>query len=288
MNKKPLVQYGWLRALLFVLLGFPLAFAIGFGIDILVNGEYAYDYAVGSVPIASFLQDYLMKNIGFIIMLFLFRKLVDKQSFYSLGFEWKKYQTDAWTGFFAALMILFLGSLILVVTKHLYFTNAFFNATNFLTAIALFVLVAFIEETVFRGYLLNNLLQSINKWLALIFTSALFAIVHLNNDNTNVLCIVNIFAAGLLLGVNYIYTKNLWFAIFLHFGWNFFQGSVLGYNVSGIETGSSIMQQRITGSEMLTGGAFGFEGSVLCTVLLFAVFFIFVWRYEKQNLSAES
>ena len=283
MNKKPLVQYGWLRALLFVLLGFPLTFVIGFSIDLLLNGVYAYDYAVGVVPITSYLQDYLMKFSGFILIIFLFRIVIDKSSFYSLGFEWKRFQTDAWTGFFTALMILFVGSLILVSTQHLYFTNAFFNSTQFFAGVALFISVAFIEELVFRGYLLNNLLQSINKWWALILTSVLFAVLHLNNNNINLLSVLNVFIAGLVLGINYIHTRNLLFAIFFHFGWNFFQGSVLGYNVSGIETGSCILQQKLIGSQTLTGGAFGFEGSVICTILLLAVFIVFAVRYHKQK-----
>ena len=125
-----------------------------------------------------------------------------------------------------------------------------------------------------------------NKWWALIISSVLFASMHWANDNVNWLSIITIFIAGLLLGINYIYTKNLWFGIFMHFGWNFFQGSVLGYNVSGIETGSSIMQQSINGSEYLTGGKFGFEGSIICPILLLLMFFVFIWEYERRKKRA--
>jgi hypothetical protein len=284
MNKKPLVEYGWLRALLFVLLGFPLALLMGFGMDFLIKSLFPYGFAKNAASGAAFLYDYSIRNFGFVIMLFLFRYLMDKQTFYSLGFEWIKFQKDAWLGFFTALIILFIGSLTLLLTKHLFFINAVFNATPFFIAMLLFMLVAFLEETVFRGYLLNNLLQSMNKWWALILSSGLFAILHINNNNANLLSIINIFAAGMLLGVNYIYTKNLWFAICFHFGWNFFQGAILGYNVSGIETGSSILQQRILGNEIITGGAFGFEASILCTGLFLAAILILVKRYEKQKI----
>jgi hypothetical protein len=282
MNKKPLVQQGWIRALLFVLLGLPASLFIAFGIDVATNGMYAYDYAKGSVDIISFLEDYVLKNAGFILMVWIFRTFIDKQSFSSLGFAWKGFQIDAWTGFFAALMILFLGSMILVANQNLFFTNAFFDPKNISAGVLLFVIVAFIEEIVFRGYLLNNLLESLHHGWALILTAALFAFMHLQNNNVTVLSIVNLFLAGLVLGINYVYTRNLWFAIFFHFAWNFFQGSVLGYKVSGIEAGAGIMQQNLSGDTMLTGGAFGFEGSVICTILLSVMFIIFAWRFSKK------
>jgi len=282
MNKKPLIEHGWIRGLLFMLLGFPLTLVIAFGIDIVTNGMYAYNYAKGSVNIISFLQDYVFKNIGLVLMVWIFRIVIDKQSFFSLGFAWKGYQIDAWTGFFSAVMILFLGSMILVANQNLYFTNAFFNPVDFAAGIALFVIVALIEEIVFRGYLLNNLLESMHPWWALILTAALFAFLHTQNNYVTILSVVNLFIAGLVLGVNYIYTKNLWFAIFFHFGWNFFQGSVLGYKVSGIETGSSIMQQSLVGSATLNGGSFGFEGSIICTVLLSLMLLIFAWRFSRK------
>lgn len=290
MNKKPIIPQGWLRALFFILLSFPIAIFIGFGIDILLNGKYAYDYAKGSVPISVFLGQYISSNIGFIIMVLLFRYFIDHKNFASLGFQWKKHQTDAFMGLFIAMAILFVGALMLAVSKNLYFTNAFFNLTDFLTAIALYALVAFIEEIVFRGYILNNLMLSINRWLALIIVSLLFAILHLQNGNINSLAFLNIFLGGLLLGMNYIFTKNLWFGIFLHFGWNFFQGSVLGFNISGtgIEQGTSILQQTMIGPTHLTGGNFGFEGSVICTILSFIMFIIISSTYNRKESLARA
>ncbi len=289
MEKKPLIAYGWLRALLYIVIGIPLGISLSFGTDLLINGSYTTDKGNVVVPIFTFLQQYILFNYGLILVVFFFRKVIDKRTIYSLGFEWNGHRTNAWTGFFTAMMILFVGSLILVSTKHLYFTNAFFNIYYFLTAIGLYIIVAFVEEIIFRGYILNNLMQSMNKWWALIISSLIFAATHLGNDNVQVLSIVNIFVAGLLLGINYIYTHNLWFGIFMHFGWNFFQGSVLGYNVSGIgiEPGSSIMQQSINGPEFLTGGKFGFEGSIICPALLLIMLFVFILEYERKKKRAE-
>ena len=88
-----------------------------------------------------------------------------------------------------------------------------------------------------------------------------------------------------LLGINYIYTKNLWFGILLHFSWNFFQGPLLGFEVSGLPL-QSLLQHDIQGSELLTGGKFGFEGSLVATVLLTMAIVILAWVYEKKYAPA--
>ncbi len=285
MNKKPFIQQAWLRALLFIVIAFPMAIAIGFGIDIVLNGLYAYDYATGSIPIAQFLKQYATGNIGFIIIILVFVYWIDKRTLLSLGFVWKGFQTDAITGLAVSMAILFIGSSILVITQNLYITNAIFSLQQFLIAIALYILVAFNEEIIFRGYLLSNLLKSMNRWWALIIVSVLFALLHSQNQHINTISFINIFLGGILLGINYVYTKNLWFSIFFHFGWNFFQGSVLGYNISGtgIEQGSSLMHQTTLGSAYLTGGNFGFEGSILCTVLIPLMIIVLFVHYNRKE-----
>jgi uncharacterized protein len=94
--------------------------------------------------------------------------------------------------------------------------------------------------------------------------------------------LVNIFLAGILLGVNYIYTRNLWFGWLLHFSWNFFQGSVLGYNISGL-TLQPVLTQEMKGADWLTGGQFGFEGSVVSAVLQLLAILILVFVYERNS-----
>ena len=86
----------------------------------------------------------------------------------------------------------------------------------------------FSEELVFRGYLLSNFMESMNKYYALLYNSILFALMHSVNPNFNFIDFINLFLAGLLLGLPYVYTKNLWYPMSLHFAWNFFQGPVFG------------------------------------------------------------
>jgi membrane protease YdiL (CAAX protease family) len=147
------------------------------------------------------------------------------------------------------------------------------------------LLVSFAEELVFRGYVLNNLMQSVPKEAALFTSAILFAIFHSLNPNFNLIAFINIFIAGMLLGVNYIYTRNLWFAIFFHFTWNFFQGPILGFEVSGLSL-PSLLDQNLRGSILLTGGEFGLEASWLTTfatsLMAIALFFLFQRKYESK------
>jgi hypothetical protein len=85
--------------------------------------------------------------------------------------------------------------------------------------------------------------------------------------------------------MNYIFTKNLWFGILFHVSWNFVQGVVLGFKVSGIEL-PVLLQQNIRGSVLLTGGEFGLEASWL-TAIVFAItipvyYFLFQKKYQMQ------
>ncbi len=264
---KPLIQYGWLRALIYFIiasvvviifqnLGLRLIETLGSAIK---GNEFE--------SIVSFGIIYALIGTGIFLLTCLMRKFVDRKSIESLGFKWQGFSGEASLGFVSATVLLGAGSLILVALGYITFLSITFSAPAFLIELLIMVIVAFVEEVLFRGYLLNNLIQSMNKWVALLISAVLFALFHYSNPDINVIAIVNIFLAGVFFGLNYIYTKNLWFSIFFHFAWNFFQGPVLGFNVSGLKL-QSLFQQLLTGPELWTGGPFGFEGSLLCPLLI--------------------
>jgi hypothetical protein len=146
------------------------------------------------------------------------------------------------------------------------------------------IAIAIGEEMVFRGYILNNLLHSLHKWLALAISAALFALMHSNNPGVDIIAMINLFIGGLLLGINYIFTRNLWFSIMLHTAWNFFQGPVLGFPVSGLHL-QSILHPELKGNVLITGGTFGLEASFLTGILLIVTVMIlyFVYRSRKNS-----
>ena len=213
------------------------------------------------------------------ILVPLFRKIADKRSFISIGLTMKTAGKDATLGLMLATAILGTGSLLLYFNHNLEYFGITPVPADLFAGLGLMGLIAFSEEIVFRGYVLGNLLESLNKWLALIISAALFALVHSGNPEVSVIAIINVFVAGILLGINYVYTRNLWFSIVFHFAWNFLQGPVLGFDVSGLEL-ESLVQADARGSILLTGGKFGFEASVIETALfLISIFLLF--RYYK-------
>ena len=147
-----------------------------------------------------------------------------------------------------------------------------FKPGVFIVSMMLF-LAAFDEEIIFRGYVLNNMMDSSSRWVALAGSSALFALMHAGNPSvwSNWVPMTELFAAGFILGISYTFTKNLWFPTFFHFGWN--SSRLFGFEISGINVDSwKMISHENTGNvpDIISGGAFGIEGSVItlsCTII---------------------
>lgn len=279
-NTKPLIPMGWARALIFVFLYLSILLAAGFVLILLfkVNG-----LTLDKIPSdPRFLFASITANclISF-VMVWLFRKIVDRASFKSLGFETRQMGGHAAVGFFLGILLLCMGTIILVATGFLHWTDINFNAKDLFLSMGLMVLVAFSEELVFRGYILINLMESVGKWPALLISALSFALAHSANPDFSLLAALNIFLAGILLGINYIYTRNLWYGILLHFSWNFFQGPILGYDVSG-QNLQSLFQHEVKGSIWITGGKFGLEGSLIATGLYILAILLLAFLYNKK------
>lgn len=264
----PVIRQGWVRAIVFFIVHVGIYFLAGSvaGIVWVVQHPEATARSAGNDPGL----DILVVTVSVILSTlaaFAFRRYIDRQSIFSMGFAWRGYQRHAWAGLLLAIVLLGAGSLLLYGTQRIDWLETRLEAGPILSGLALFALTALSEEIVFRGYMLNNMLSSLPKWPALGAVTVLFALIHLGNAHLNVVAVINLLAGGLLLGINYVYTRNLWFSVFFHFSWNFFQGTVLGYGVSGLGI-ASIWHLERTGDDLLTGGAFGFEGSAVATGLL--------------------
>lgn len=157
-------------------------------------------------------------------------------------------------------------------------TSARFNLMPQLTAFMLFYVVAVFEEIIFRGVVFRLIDDRWNTALALIISAVLFGALHYWNPGASLWssCAIAI-EAGLLLGAAYKHFGTLWLPIGIHWAWNYVQGNVLGFAVSGVQTSDKIFSPIITGSDWITGGAFGAEASVpavgvglLLTIVLMA------------------
>jgi membrane protease YdiL (CAAX protease family) len=153
----------------------------------------------------------------------------------------------------------------------------------------LFVLAALAEEALFRGYPLQTLTRANLVWLAVFLTSVPFAAVHLRNPNVAAgFTFINTALAGVWLAVAYLRTRSLWFPLGVHWAWNWALGSLFGLPVSGITdlAPHPLLHGTDLGPAWLTGGSYGIEGGLACTITL-VVSTIFIWRTRLVSASPE-
>lgn len=277
--QQPLIKQGWIRAVLFLItyLLLMLFTATAFG---------KLSASISLPDVTALWGNILVQLIVGILLVLIFRKWMDRASIKSLGLPLKQYSKEAMIGFVTGIFLCHFITVVLWLMQLLEWMPGDTSFLSLLSSFLLLALVAFTEELVFRGYILNNLMQSMNEKTALFTSAFIFAAAHSFNPEFNLTAFFNILLAGLLLGINYIFTRNLWFGILLHLSWNFVQGSVLGFKVSGLEL-PSLLQQNLRGSILLTGGKFGLEASWLTTIVLgitIPVFYLlFREKYRKPS-----
>ena len=172
------------------------------------------------------------------------------------------------------------------------------------------------EEVAFRGYGFQWLCRAtgnvivyavrpvfsvdpdrVAQWLSrafwILLSAVLFAVMHLSNPNASPLAAFNTFLAGIWLSIAVFRTRALWLACGLHLGWNFVQGPILGLPISGMGSESSGMsipsfwRTTLTGPEWATGGGYGIEAGVPCTVILFvAIGIAALWKPRPRGEDA--
>ena len=274
---------GWIKSLLaFFLLFIPQILG---AVVLLIAGYDLSKMSSGKIDLNTMIILEYSMIFFMVILLWLFMKFIDKQPFIQIGLQTKGRLKEFNYGIFLGFIIMGAAFLFLFSINEIVFVDFSFNPNKVLLSIVLFTGVSVFEEVVFRGYMLKNLLESFNPYLALFISSIFFSLIHGSNPNVTTLGLCNIFLAGFFLGASYVFTKNLWFPIALHFSWNFFQ-SIFGFKVSGLDS-YSIIEFTIPENNMLNGGEFGFESSYLSIIILILGIFI-IWNYFKNNSLIES
>ncbi len=213
-------------------------------------------------------------------------RLLDRRPFADFGFHfsaswWRQFGFGLALG--AVLMAgifvveLLLGWVTITDTFYVVEPNSSF-ALAYLLPIIVFLSVGFYEELWSRGYQLTNVAEGFNfrpigyrtaTIIALILTSAIFGFLHAGNPNATFISSFNIAIAGIFLGLGFVLTGELAIPIGLHITWNFFQGNVFGFPVSGTDTvGATIFRIEQGGSDLVTGGAFGPEAGIIGLVTI--------------------
>ncbi len=190
-----------------------------------------------------------------------------------------------------AFLVIGLCLLALLVTRtrkvgFLHYVLFVFLVFGFLpTTVSLLILVAGVvqEELVFRGMLFRKLEQSFGSWIALIVSAILFGIIHLVTPNATLVSAVAIMlTAGILIAVLYILTRSLWWAMGVHLGWNFFEGPVLGTQLSGHAL-TGFFSSTLTGPAAWTGGSFGPEAGLASILVVGSVGIFLCVRAARQH-----
>lgn len=144
-----------------------------------------------------------------------------------------------------------------------------------------FLTVAVGEEMIFRGIIFRQIDERWNTRTALIVSALLFGFIHLpNNGATWWSSLAIAIEAGLMLGAAYKWSGSLWLPIGIHWAWNFTQGNVFGASVSGNVAGGSLLEIQVNGPDIITGGDFGPEASIVAVTLgiIYTLVFLFTWN----------
>ncbi len=284
-NLKPVFPL-WVRIVL-ILLAYTIVAGLFQGIGMYITGVPIDDLeALENLTMNQLLVTQVLSAIAAVLVVYLFRRYMDKKSMHSLGFSLAHRGADIFWSMVLAFVMIAGVTLVLYLLGYIELVVNDFSIITLGMSLLLFVSVSLSEEVLIRGYILNNLMTSMNKYMALVMSAMIFTLFHLFNPHLSVLSVLNLFIGGILLGTAYIYTKNLWFSIALHTFWNFFQGAIFGYPVSGQKVDSILQLKYIGNNIMITGGDFGFEGSILSTIVTLMLIMLIVWFYENKLLKS--
>lgn len=215
----------------------------------------------------------------------IFLKYIDRQPVSELGMSIKGRWKDCLAGVVFAAVLYAIGFLVSLALEVIEIESVKFDPGVLAGTLMVYFVAAALEEIMVRGYIQGRLMTKVNKFVAIIIASLIFSVMHIANANIDLFALLNLFLAGLLLGASYLYTKNLWFPICLHTAWNWIQGSILGYEVSGTQMFPSLIEQYLPEDNILNGGKFGFEGSIICTILTVIGTAIIIAYYERKNVA---
>lgn len=292
-NKKGELRAGWkIAGMLGAVFGslFLLIFAIQFGFSFIMMATGNLDASTGiGTPLAYQIAAVINASMMFIqtlvmigIPILLWRKGL-KKDLRSLGLPaLKKHWRSMGMG-----LAVGAGSMTLVFLLLL-FTDSAQVLTwtpqwnfSFLVMLAMYILVGYSEEIVCRGYIQGVMKQTHNPILIVLVPSILFSLMHSANSGMGLIPYLNLFLIGLYLSLITLSSGSLYPAIGYHIFWNFFQGPVYGFSVSGgMESG--LLSTYMKGNSLLNGGAFGPEGGLIVTAVILLMLGVWYWKNQAQ------
>lgn len=223
-------------------------------------------------------------TLGGIIATLLLWRVLNKKPLKELGF--KGSLSDLAFGLILGAVSITLIFLLLYITGNVMLLNAWSEpefSVFTLTFLLIFITVAFFEEMFFRGFVMKIMWErNFHQWVVYVASALFFSIAHGGNPNVSILGLINIALVGLLFAYMFDVTKSLWLPIGYHLTWNYFQGNVFGFAVSGLTPHGIYQVDASVGNDVITGGAFGIEGGLMATIMI-VLGFLATYLYQNTK-----
>ena len=232
-------------------------------------------------------------SFAFISLVVFFRvKVIEKRNLSFIGFNKNNWLKKYLLGFLIGIVMMSIVVLILLpfgyitVEKNPLQPVGIASISSILVILLGWIIQGATEEIVTRGWLLNVLSTKYNIGFGLLISSTLFGLMHLANPNVNYIAVINIILVGIFYGLYVIKTNDLWAVCGMHSAWNFAQGNIFGFEVSGLNVSvGSLIDLNLVGNDFVTGGIFGPEASIVATFVLFLSIVILLFIDKKGYFS---
>lgn len=211
--------------------------------------------------------------------------LLRRQKFSDLGLQFNKsWWQQLLLGTSAGVVMMLLIAMLMWSCATVRFSlNPEFQASDLIYGAYLLLIAAALEELLYRGFVFQRLLDGLGAWPTQLLFATVFVLGHWDNPglagSAKIVASVDLALASLLFGLAYIKTRSLALPLGLHFGWNWAQGYLLGFQVSGYEHNGWLLPQLQAQPDWLTGGTFGAEASVFALLVdCLALWLLWRWR----------
>lgn len=223
------------------------------------------------------------------LVLIAYCKFIEKRTSNGLGLKIDKKTPFRYIiGLVLGLLLFSVCVLVAYAGNSLMYIGSFHKGKELLILLMFFgfVIQGMSEEVMVRGALMITGAKKMGITKSILFSSLFFALLHIENSGISVLAFINLFLFGVFAALYFYHTNSLWGPCAFHAMWNFAQGNVFGLPVSGMNTSASIFNffiiSRSSSKKLITGGTFGLEGSIQCTIVyLLAIGFI-LYRENKN------
>lgn len=255
---------------------------------------------VTQLPILINLISGVIVLLATLLTLLVIARWIDLRPLADYGFRLKhSWWRDFVFGLLLGLLLMVLIFLVEYAAGWLTITATFHSSSpgilfgvELLMGFALFICVGIYEELISRGILLRNMAEGLNAAvvgpqraliLSYLLSSFIFGILHGANPNATVFSTLLLMAAGLFLGLGYLLTGELAIPIGLHIAWNFCEGNIFGFPVSGANAGPAVLAIQQNGPNLFTGGAFGPEAGLVGLAAIFLGGWLTVWWVRRTS-----